>query len=163
MTNRASAVRERLIHQHQAGTRVLRPVGIRHSGPHYIPTADVARRLQRPRGSMIPRYRPNRRHEWRLWQRRRRFITDSSTCRDPASLPPATEWSYFIPSFSAYSLIRLYHTWISLSRILNRFYNTLKDGFEHNRYIGTSILSKADRDILDTCMATSKNSSSGCI
>jgi len=48
-------------------TRPPRPLGIPPSGPHYIPVADVARCLQRACGSMIPRHRPNRRHEWRLW------------------------------------------------------------------------------------------------
>lgn len=159
MTNRASTEREPLIHQHQAGTRVLRPMGIPPSGPHYIPAADVARRLQRACGSMIPRHRPNRRHEWRLWASKeiyRQFMIADL----PRPCSSATERSYFTPRFSAYSSIRLYRTCISQLWILNRFYSTSKDGLECNRYI-SSILSKADGDILDLDIAASKNSSDG--
>jgi len=45
---------------------------------------------------------------------------------------------------------------------LKQFYNS-KDGLERNRYIGISILSKADGDILDPRIATLKNNSGGCI
>lgn len=92
MTNRASAKREPLIHQHQAGTRaVLRPVGIPHGEPHYIPVVvDVTRHPRGPRGP---------------WSRdtdqivvisgdceRKRFIGDLWTRRGAF----APEWSYFI-------------------------------------------------------------------
>lgn len=95
-------------------------------------------------------------------ERRRRFIADSRspTWRDPA--PPrqngATLLVAFLPTHWYAFIAR-----VSPSRILNRFYNTSKGGLEHNRYIGTSILSKADGDILDLFMVTSKNSTGGCI
>lgn len=109
MTNRASAERESLIHQHQAETRVLRPVGIPRGRPHYIPAADV-RRLQGPRRPMILRHWPNRRHKWQLWASKeiyRRLLSATVITDVPWSCSSATEWSYFIRRFSAYSLIRL--------------------------------------------------------
>jgi len=56
MTNRASAKREPLIHQHQAGTRASCGPWAFHTvePPHYIPAVDVARHPQRTSGAPDP-------------------------------------------------------------------------------------------------------------
>jgi len=124
MTNRASAERELLIHQHQAGTRVLRLVAIPHSGPHYIPDVSSAP----PETPVGPWSRDTGQIavEWRLWASKeiyRRFVIAGL----PRSCPSATERSYFTRRFSAYSLIHaLSHVYLSASDFLNDFTILLK-------------------------------------
>lgn len=140
MTNRASAKREPLIHQHQAGTRAsCGPWAFHTVESHYIPAVDVVRYPQRTPGAVIPRHRPNRRHKWRLWASKEIYRRSMNASRFCSS---ATKWSYFIQrSFSSIHWYALSHVYLP-NWVLNQFYDIPKDGLGY-------IISKADGDILD--------------